>query len=356
METKNINITKRKVTIILVLFFICFNFLSVPKVEAGLLGVSTDQEIAIGRNVAKELEKQYGLVQDPALQDRVAAIGSRLVKVCDRQGLPYSFKVLNSKEVNALALPGGYIYVFKGLIDLMPSDDELAGVLGHELGHVVKRHSVKQMEKNMGLNVLFAIAFGDRGFMLQQLAQSVIMARYSREDETEADYLGFIHSFRAGYNPYSMKIGLLKLSELDQKYQADLFSDHPESVDRVKKANEYIARAKVHPLVETTDNGRGAKITDKDWELPPLYGDNNSYKPVYRAYFAAGILYQLAQKPDFDKDHFILDSDGHTVTVYYDDQTVIALTEQDAVDNGISLMELSDTYITKIKEWADRKQ
>lgn len=343
---------KGKLAALLMVCFVCLSFCAVPRAEAGLFSISTEEEISIGKEAAKSLEKQYGLVQDAALQERIAGIGSRLVQVSDRQGLPYTFKVLNSKEVNALALPGGFIYVFKGLIDKMPSDDELAGILGHELGHVVKRHSVNQMEKSMGMSLLFGIAFGDRGGLLQSLAQNAIMAKYSRDDESEADRLGFVHSFRAGYNPYGMKIGLLKLSEMDQNYSSDLFSDHPESVERVKKATRYLEEAKVHPKVEVV-KGNAARIVDANLQLPPLYGEFNQNKPVYRAYFAAGILYRLAQKSDFDKDHFVLDADSSTVTVYYDDQAVITLTNEDAAGNGVSLMELSDTYIVNLKSWAE---
>jgi len=105
--------------------------------------ISTQQEINMGRSAAREIEKQYGLVQDQALQERVARIGNRIAAISDRKDLPYAFKVLDVKEINAFALPGGFIYVCKGLIDYMPSDDELAGVIGHEVGHVVKRHTVQ---------------------------------------------------------------------------------------------------------------------------------------------------------------------------------------------------------------------
>lgn len=109
----------------------------------------------MGRETAMALEAQYGVVQDYELQERVNRIGQSLVAVSDRQDLEYTFKVLNCDEVNALACPGGFVYVFKGLIDYMPSDSELAGVLGHEVSHIVEKHTVHQIEKQL-LNNPFA--------------------------------------------------------------------------------------------------------------------------------------------------------------------------------------------------------
>ena len=129
---------------------------SVLPAEAGI--ISKQQEIEMGRETAMALEAQYGVVQDYELQERVNRIGQSLVAVSDRQDLEYSFKVLNCDEVNALACPGGFVYVFKGLIDYMPSDAELAGVLGHEVSHIVEKHTVHQIEKQLLTTLLLAVA------------------------------------------------------------------------------------------------------------------------------------------------------------------------------------------------------
>ncbi|CUH95417.1 hypothetical protein P22_1488 [Propionispora sp. 2/2-37] len=328
------------------------NAFYLPVAQAALIG--TQDEIELGRNVAKQVEKQYGLVDDQELQDRVDRIGKSMVAVCDRPDLPYTFKVLNSKEVNAFAVPGGFIYVYKGLIDLMPSDDELAGVIGHEIGHVVKRHSVRQIEKSLGMGILFGVLFGDRGVLLQNLAYNAIMAGYSRSDENEADYLGFLHSYRAGYNPYSMVMGLKKLSELDQKYRSDLFSDHPESQARIKNVQMYAEEKHIRPTVVELAGGAGAQVTDGNWVLPPISAEYAGYKPIYRAYFVAGNLYRIGQSADYNPDHYVLDYDGDGVTVYYDDRAIITLTPQDAAAKNMTVMELSTEYLKKLKEW--RKQ
>lgn len=343
----------RRIIVVWLCFMFVINLAGLSKAEAASL-ISKDQEISIGRDVAKQLEKEYGLVNDPALQERVNRIGQSLVAVSDRRDLTYSFKVLNSKDVNALAAPGGYIYVFKGLVDLMPSDDELAGVIGHEVGHVVKRHTVHQIEKSLGMSILFGFIFGDRGAFLQNLALNAIMAGHSRDDEREADKLGFLHSYKAGYNPYSMTMGLQKLSELDQKYHYDLFSDHPEGRARIALVQTYLNEAQIKPQAVVAEDGKSAQLIDGEWKTPPIYAVYEGYKPLNRAYFAAGTLYRLSQLTDYSADKFITVSDGTNCAIYYDDKKVITLTPEDAEASGTSTMDLAGAYIEKIKEWKVR--
>ena len=316
--------------------------------------ISTKEEISIGQNVAKQLEKQYGLVDDQELQDRVARLGASLAAVSDRKELTYSFKVLNSNDVNALALPGGFIYVFKGLIDYMPSDEEIAGVLSHEVGHVVKKHTVRQMEKSLMAQILFGVLFGDRGVLLQNLAYNAIMAGYSRSDEKEADQVGFYQAVKAGYNPYSMLMTLQKLDDLDKKGGYGIFSTHPEPENRVKLVQGYIASAGVRPNVTVTDNG--AEVYEGDWKLPSFTLSAEGYKPAYRAYFAAGALYQASKMANFNSDHFIVLSDGNAATIYHDELKITVITQQDAEAAGVSLAELTDQYIWKMREWAAVKK
>ena len=181
--------------ILAIVFVFCCSLGMTPPAEAGL--ISKEQEIEMGRQTAMQLEAKYGVVQDYALQERVNRIGQSLVKVSERQDLEYSFKVLNSDEVNALACPGGFIYVFKGLIDYMPSDAELAGVLGHEITHVVKKHTVHQIEKQLLTTLAFAIVTkGDLG--IAGLATQALAAGYSRTDERGADKGGFNLCVAAG--------------------------------------------------------------------------------------------------------------------------------------------------------------
>jgi len=139
--------------------------------------------------------------------------------------LPYTFKVLNSKEVNALAVPGGTIYLFKGLVDYMPSDSELAGIIGHEVGHIVKKHTLAQIDRGLAAGVALTVLLGGSagGAILSDLITGALLSSYSRDAEREADQLGVIHTIRAGYNPYSALISMEKLEAMSGKSSYGLF-------------------------------------------------------------------------------------------------------------------------------------
>lgn len=174
--------------------------------------------------------------------------------------------MLNSDEVNALACPGGFIYVFKGLIDYMPSDAELAGVLGHEITHVVKKHTVHQIEKQLLTTLAFAIVTkGDLG--IAGLATQALAAGYSRTDERGADKGGFNLCVAAGYNPYSVVLTINKLEDL-AKEQGNpgygIFSSHPEPEERLKRVMKQIKALKVHPEI-TLNEDNTARVHEGDW-------------------------------------------------------------------------------------------
>ncbi|WP_371379315.1 M48 family metallopeptidase [Sporomusa aerivorans] len=338
----------RRITGLLFCLLVLLNLYGLPRASAGL--ISTQQEISLGANVAKQLESKYGLVDDPELAERVARIGARLVTVADRQDLKYSFKVLNAKEVNALAAPGGFIYIFKGLVDYMPSDDELAAVLGHELGHIDKRHSVKQIEKSWTVQLLFGLAFGDRGQVLQNLAMNAIMSGYSRKEEQEADLQGFKHIREAGFNPYSMLITMNKLNDLANKGSYGLFSTHPDPGSRVELVQKYMHSAKITPLV--TGDKQAATVTDRNWNLPAFKASAGSELPLYRAYRTAGALYLAAAKPDFANDRFVANRTENEAVIYYGDEKIVTLSQQDVAGAGLTLEELTDEFLHKLREWS----
>lgn len=313
--------------------------------------ISTKQEIAIGEDMVKQVEKNFKVLDDPFLQERVARIGSRIAGVCDRQGLPYTFKVLDVDEVNALAVPGGFIYVFKGLVDLMETDDELAGIIAHEVGHASKRHSMKQIEKNLGMTILMGIAFGDRGVPLQMAALSAISAGYGRNDERQADKLGYELSVKAGYNRYGMLVGLMKLGEMNPGYESSLFSSHPDTKDRIGLVNKYLQSDKVRITAKETAEGKYARVVDGGWSLPEFKVPYENNKPLYRAYLAAGNLQTIAESVDYSSDRYILDSDGVNISIYYDAQKVTTLTPEDAMAAHVDLEELAGRFLEALKAW-----
>lgn len=333
----------------------CLNFAVVPTAEALLIG--TQQEIELGKGVARDLEKKYGLVNDPELQARVAKIGARIVAVSDRKDLPYTFKVLNSKEVNALAVPGGYIYLFKGLVDYMPSDQELAGIIGHEVGHVVKRHTVVQIERSLAVGVLFAILFGNNSSaILGDLIASALMSGYSRGAEREADQQGVMLTMRAGYNPYSLLIAMEKLEAISNKANYGLFSTHPDTESRVKAVRDQIHNDfRVTPRVNHTD--KYAQVVEGNWSLPAYHVKYANYTPRMRAHFTAGKIYRLTRLPDYSSDKLYVNDIQNGMAVYYDEdrEPVAVVTPQDASANGIASMnEMAQLMVMRIREKAGK--
>ena len=202
---------------------------------------SSDKEVQIGESVAREVQKKYKLVGDPLIQKRVEDIGGKIVSVCDRKDINYHFKVLEDKEVNAVSLPGGFVYVNKGLIDNVASDDELAGVLAHEVGHIVARHSIKKLQALMGYSILRVLVASvpQTGAVgtAADIAFTQIMLGYSREDELLADQLAARYTKLAGYNPRGIIGFLEKLQEINRRKPLrpkSYFKTHPYVPDRIR--------------------------------------------------------------------------------------------------------------------------
>ncbi|MDZ7589890.1 MAG: M48 family metalloprotease [Rubrivivax sp.] len=192
-------------------------------------------EIAEGRKAHEQVLAEYGAYADPALQAYVSGVGQKLAKLSHRSQLPWTFTVLDSTEINAFALPGGYVYITRGLMAYLDSEAELAGVVGHEIGHVTARHGAQRAtrQQDAGLGVMAATVLGavleSQGVggatqAASQMSQGVAagwLATYSREQELQADQLGAEYLARNRYNPSNMVdvIGVLKSQE---QFAADL--------------------------------------------------------------------------------------------------------------------------------------
>ncbi len=334
------------------IFVLCVVFGITPPAQAGM--ISLEQEIEMGRETAKSLEAQYGLYQDDAMQERVNRIGQRLAAVSGRTEIAYSFKVLNHNEVNALACPGGFIYVFKGLIDFMPSDTELAGVLGHEVGHVAKKHTVNSIEKQLWTTLALIVATGGRGGMsLIGAAQQALFAGYSRTDERGADKEGFYNTVNAGFNPYSMLITANKLEDLAEQgggASYGLFSSHPEPVERVKRIQKYLKEYDITPLVVLNENGV-ATIKEDDWTFN-ISQDIGSTKAEYRAYMLAGSLWVARQRGEINPDYFVVYDNGSSADIYYDDIQLLTVYNQDAAGISPNAGAYAAACTKMLREWA----
>jgi predicted Zn-dependent protease len=220
-----------------------------------LVLLSESQEIAIGRREDGNVRRQYGAYENPALQQYVNDVGQRLAKASHRPGIEYHFLVVDSPEVNAFALPGGYIYITRGIMAYLNSEAELAGVLGHEIGHVTARHSVQQLTAvtaaNIGVNILQIFVPESRGLLganAVNLLGGVLLSGYGRDHELEADRLGAEYLARTAYDPQAMVkvVGVLKNQELFDAEVAKaegrqprayhgIFASHPDNDTRLQQ-------------------------------------------------------------------------------------------------------------------------
>ncbi len=175
---------------------------------------STSKEVAVGRRIAQRITEELPIVEDEPLQERVRAIGSRIAAVCDRQELIYSFTVVQDDEVNAFSLPGGYVFINDGLIKKTATDDELAGVIAHEVAHITARHAVKRFEGGLGLQIAqLATMAARQGAAARGLGVAARAAQlaYARQDELDADRLAVTYLTAAGFNPQGILTFLEKL-------------------------------------------------------------------------------------------------------------------------------------------------
>jgi predicted Zn-dependent protease len=206
-------------------------------------GISQQQEVQMGQEYAQQINAQLPIVQDPELNRYINVLGDSIARLTSRKDLDWHFFIVDSKEVNAFAVPGGFVYVNRGLVERSDKMDEVAGVLGHEIGHVLRRHTVKQMEKQQGANIGITLACVLTGVCNSQAAGAAIQigggalfARFSRQDEAEADQEGFDNVVRAGISPEGMVSMFRKLLEERKSRPAGVeawFLTHPLEEDRI---------------------------------------------------------------------------------------------------------------------------
>jgi len=211
--------------------------------------ITEQQEIAMGQQADKEVQAAIGLYPDDDLQNYVARLGKELAARSERPHLPWTFRVVNDAAVNAFALPGGFIYVTRGLLTHLNSEAELVSVLGHEIGHVTARHSVSQISKaqlaSLGLGIAMILqpqaaqAYGD----LAQTGLSVLFLKYGRDDERQADDLGLRYMVQNGYDPRAMPevFDVLGRVSQGQGRLPNWLSSHPDPGARAQRASTAVA-------------------------------------------------------------------------------------------------------------------
>jgi len=254
---------------------------------------SLESEIRMGKQYSQQIEATVKLVQDPVVNEYVNRLGQNLVRNSDAK-VPFTIKVVDSDEVNAFALPGGFFYVNSGLILAADEEAELAGVMAHEIAHVAARHAAREMTRGQWLQIgsipLIFIG-GGLGYGLQSaasLALPMTFLSFSRSFEAEADYLGVQYMYKSGYDPQAFLSFFEKLQAKEKKKPGTLskaFSTHPQTPDRIEKSQEEIAKilpARAQYTVTTSEfddvKSRLASLENRR----KLTDDKDSGKPTLR--------------------------------------------------------------------------
>ena len=286
-------------------------------VGKGVNFYSLEKEIALGKQLAQEVEHQSKLVDDPIIAEYVNRVGQNLVRNSDAK-VPFTIKVLNAEEVNAFALPGGFFFVNSGLILKAGNEAELAGVMAHEIAHVAARHGTKQATRGEIINLAsipLIFVGGLPGYAIRQgagLALPLGFLNFSRAFEREADYLGLQYMYKAGYDPTSFVDFFEKIQSLEKKKPGTLskvFATHPLTDDRIKSAQAEIQKILVEKpeyVLNTSEfddiRNRLAKLNNSS----KIDNDKDSNRPRLRRAPGSGTIPvdesgDDKQKPDQDE-------------------------------------------------------
>jgi predicted Zn-dependent protease len=264
-------------------------------VGQGVNFYSLEKEIALGRQLAQEVERQAKVITDPTIAEYVNRVGQNIVRNSDTK-VPFTIKVLDSEEVNAFALPGGFFFINSGLILKADSEAELAGVMGHEIAHVAARHGTRNATKGeiaqIGMiGAAIGIPYGWTGYGIQQgaaLAIPIGFLAFSRANEREADHLGLQYMYKAGYDPAAFVDFFEKIETLEEKKPgsvAKVFMTHPMTDDRIKAAQEEMQKD-LMPKPEYVVNT--SEFCDVKARLALLHGrrkldtNSDSNRPILR--------------------------------------------------------------------------
>jgi predicted Zn-dependent protease len=242
--------------------------------------MSEEQEIQIGQQQDVQTRREMGVYDDDALQQYVTSVGLKLAQASERPSLPWHFTIVDVPAINAFALPGGYIYITRGILPFLQDESQLAGVLGHEIGHVTARHAAEQYSRATGaqLGLILGSVFVPGGAGLAQAGGSglgLLFLKYGRDDESQADGLGVRYAARAGWDPDGVPQMLATLGRVeeaaDNKGVPNWLSTHPAAADRVERVQAAVRDAEAGATKFTTDRDGFVRRVDGI-----VFGDNPS--------------------------------------------------------------------------------
>ena len=235
----------------------------------GIMGhmylMTSDQEVAAGAELSKEVPKEYKIYNNASVTAYVQKVGARIVQKCGRQDITYHFAVIQSEELNAFSLPGGYVYMYTGLMDNLNDEAALAAVLAHEISHVVARHAAERLSSMYAADAIQNAILGDNPGLFGQIMGGAMteggMLAYGRENEYEADDLGQKYMYAAGYDPNGMVDVLRKIISLesgDPSKLGEMLATHPPTSDRLARVEAAIAAepSLSNPVRNATDYAR----------------------------------------------------------------------------------------------------
>jgi predicted Zn-dependent protease len=262
-------------------------------INAGQLNlISLEKEIALGRQLAQVVERSSKLLDDPEVGEYINRLGQDLVRNSDAR-VPFIIKVIDSDEINALALPGGFFYVNTGLILAAGEESELAGVMAHEIAHVAARHGTEQYSKAELFNfasIPLIFVGGPIGYGIRQAAGILLplqFLRFSRSAEREADFLGIQYLYKTGYDPTSFVSFFDKVQAQEKKKTGRLakaFSTHPPTLDRIQRAQleiqNMLPEGREYVLNTSEFDRIKAKLQTLENASKPAGKDSNAKRPI----------------------------------------------------------------------------
>lgn len=241
-----------------------------PGGKKSLIFISTGQELSLGEQFDKQLRTENKVFADSLWQSYFNEIGQSIVRVCDRKDIEYRFTVIESEQINAFATPGGYVYIYTGLLDRISNEAELAAVTAHEISHVVARHSVKRLQSAVGIGLLEQVAFGGNASATRDIVNlgvGVALQGYSRANEFEADEYGIVYMTTAGYNPQGAIELFQMLASLGDAGQKNVFerlsASHPDTQARIDRVNQLISSKFQEATKRSKNEARISKLKQR---------------------------------------------------------------------------------------------